>query len=105
MHTPVLYYDRPAPKASVDLSFQLTNSGPKTIRVVGMRFGCAANLPAEELPCRIEPGQTKTLTLKILPSSETGTGETRFPLYLYTTAPGQAEVELTLVGRSSTGDR
>jgi hypothetical protein len=103
--TPVLFYDRPAPKTSVDLSFQLTNSGSKAVRVVGMRFGCAAILPAEELPCRIEPGQTKRLTLKLQASSETGTGETRFPLYLYTTAPGQAQVELTLVGRKSTQHR
>ena len=105
VHTPVLYFDRPAPRTSVELSFRLTNSGHTPVRVVGMRFGCAANLPAEDLPCRIEPGQTKALTLKLLPSSETGSGETRFPLYLYTTAPGQAEVELTLVGRSGTGAR
>jgi len=103
VHTPVLYFDRPAPKTSVDLSFRLTNSGPKPVRVVGMRFGCAAILPAEDLPCRIEPGQTKRLTLKLLASSETG--DTKSPLYLYTTAPGQAEVELTLVGRRNTGKR
>ncbi len=105
VHTPVLYFDRPAPKTSVDLSFQLTNSGPTPVRVVGMRFGCAAILPAEDLPCRIEPGQTKRLTLKFLASLETKAGETRSPLYLYTTAPDQAEVELTLVGRRSIGDR
>jgi len=103
VHTPVLYYDRPAPKTSVDVSFQLTNSGTKPVRVVGMRFGCAAILPAEDLPCRMEPGQTRRLTLQLRASSETG--DTKSPLYLYTTAPGQAEVELTLVGRSTTGNR
>jgi len=105
VHTPVLYYDRPAPKTSVDLSFQLTNSGPKPVRVAGMRFGCAAILPAEDLPCRVEAGQTKRLALKLLASLETKTGEIRSPLYLYTTAAGQAEVELTLVGRRNTGNR
>jgi len=102
--TRVLYFDRPAPKTSIDLSFQLTNSGPKPVRVVGWRCGCAATLPAEDLPCRIEPGQSKRLTLKLRGYSETETGETKFPLYLYTTAPGQAEVELTLVGRRNTGN-
>jgi hypothetical protein len=70
-----------------------------------MGYGCAASLPADDLPCRFEPGQTKRLTLKLQATSETETGEARFPLYLYATAPGQAEVELTLVGRRNTGVR
>ena len=103
--TPVLYFDRPAPKTSVELSFRLTNSGHTPVRVVGMRFGCAANLPAEDLPCRIEPGQTKRFALTLRAFSEPETGEAESPLYLYTTAPGQAEVELTLVSRRNTENR
>ena len=103
--TPVLYFDPPAPKTSVELSFRLTNSGPTPVRVVGMRFGCAANLPAEDLPCRIEPGQTKRFALTLRAFSEPETGEAEAPLYLYTTAPGQVEVELTLVGRRNTENR
>jgi hypothetical protein len=104
VHTPVISYNRPALKGSVDISIQLTNSGNEPVRVVGMRFGCAAILPAEDLPCRIEPGQDKTFIVKLLASSETETGETRAPLYLYTTAPGQSEIELTLVGNKYAGD-
>ena len=69
-----------------------------------MKFGCAFILPALDLPCRIEPGQTQILTVKRLATSETEADETRSTHYLYTTAPGQAEVELTLVGRRNAGD-
>ncbi len=104
LNTPILLYDRPAPKTTVDLSFQVTNTGPGPVRVVGMRFGCAAMLPADNLPCRIEASQTKTLTLKLLATPEPERVGTKHPLYLYTTALGQAEVELTLVGRASARD-
>jgi hypothetical protein len=103
--TPVLYFDRPAPKTSVELSFQLTNSRHTPVRVVGMRIGCAATLPADDLPCRMEPGQTRRFALTLRAFSEPETGEAESPLYLYTTAPGQAEVELTLVGRRNTENR
>jgi hypothetical protein len=99
---PLVYFDRPAPNASADVSFQLTNAGAKPARVVGMRIGCASNLPTNDLPCQIEAGGIKRLALKLLATSEPG--ETRSTLYLYTTAPGQAEVELTLVGRKAAAD-
>jgi hypothetical protein len=95
----VLPFERPEPGASVALSFRLTNAGLEPVRVVGMRVGCAGIPPDKDLPCLIEPGQTRTLSLKLQAFSEPEEGETQFPLYLYTTAPGQAEVELTLVGR------
>jgi len=101
--TPIITFDLPSGKETVDLSFELENSGTTPVRVVGMRFGCAAILPADDLPCRIEAGQTKRLTLKLRSYSETG--DTSSPLYVYTTAPGQSEVELTLRGRSNTGNR
>jgi hypothetical protein len=47
----------------------------------------------------MEPGQIKTFKLKLQATAETEASETRIPLYVYTTAPGQAEVELTLVER------
>jgi hypothetical protein len=47
----------------------------------------------------MEVGQTKSFKLKLEAITETEASETRFPLYLYTTAPGQAEIELPLVGR------
>jgi hypothetical protein len=70
-----------------------------------MKFGCAVNPPALDLPCRIEAGQTRTLTLKLLATSENETDEIKSTHYLYTTAPGQAEAELTLVGRGNAKDR
>ena len=64
-----------------------------------MRIGCAAIIPSEDLPCRMEAGQTKSFKLKLQATTETGASETRFPLYLYTTSQGQAEIVLTLVER------
>jgi hypothetical protein len=103
VRTPVIHHDRPAPKESVDVSFELTNLGTTAARVVGMRIGCAAIIPSDDLPCRLEPGQTKRLTLRLNDSSEMG--DTKTPLYLYTTAPGQAEIDLTIVGHQRVDKR
>ena len=53
----------------------------------------------------MEPGQTKRFALTLRAFSEPETGEAESPLCLYTTAPGQGEVELTLVGRRNTENR
>jgi hypothetical protein len=89
----------PRPKSTVDVSIELTKPVPKPARIVGTRFGCATTLPSEDLPGPIAPGQTRTYTLKIHAFSEASAGEARTPLYVHTTASGQAEVEFTLVGR------
>ena len=106
VHTPVLYFDRPAPKTFVDLSFQLTNSGSQAVRVVGMEVWLRGHPSRRGLavPNPTRPDQEAHAEAPGIPRRRRR-DETRFPLYLYTTAPGQAEVELTLVGRSSTGDR
>jgi hypothetical protein len=101
----VVPFIQPKPGSTVDVSFEFTNPGPKPVRVVGMRIGCAARLPANDLPGLIEPGQSKTFTIKLQAFSEAEAGETRTPLYVYTTASGQAEIKLTLVGRSNGENR
>jgi hypothetical protein len=101
----VVPFLRPKPDSTVDVSFEFTNPGPKPVRIVGMRIGCAAILPTDDLPGPIEPGQSKSFTIKLQAFSGAEAGESRTPLYVYTTASGQAEVELTLVGRSNAQNR
>jgi hypothetical protein len=97
--TPEIPFVHPESKSTVDVPFEINNPGPQTVRVVGMRIGCAALLPTEDLPSEILPGQRKRFDLKLQAFSEAGARQTGTPLYVYTTAFGQAEVEFTLVGR------
>jgi hypothetical protein len=86
--------------APASVQFRLTNRGRRPVRIVGCAQYCNC-VASEELPLTIGPGESHDLKIAISTSdSKAGMGNEPIsqPLTLYTTSPGQAEIELTIKG-------
>jgi hypothetical protein len=79
----------------VSVSFLLTNQSSERIRILGCRMGCSCTTPDNKMPFTLEAGAQSSFRISIVLDKPQFVNA---DLALYTSAPGQPELEVLVIG-------
>jgi hypothetical protein len=89
-----------SPGDKVAVAFRLTNTGIKTLRIVGCKAGCSCTLP-RNLPLELGPNESRNFEVSIQiaeGSHPSSPRQVEFPLTVFTTDTAQFELPLRIKG-------
>jgi len=90
------------PSDRLNVSFNLTNQGDETVRILGCQAYCNCVVP-QDLPFALRPGEKSSFTISVhIPSgiqaNREGSTHLELPLTLFTSNPQQSRVSLAISG-------
>lgn len=78
------------------ITFDIMNTSDRNITILGARTTCTCVF-TDDLPLTVLPGERRSISVGVKTGSREGSIQER--VYLYTSFPGQPEVEVRIIGR------